>query len=61
MPQLPVRFGLAARLHRNVYYQLVEAAESRDVAGGKSELGLTSAGQWFALGQVDDELLGEAP
>ncbi|NYT71764.1 DUF1285 domain-containing protein [Halomonas sp. QX-2] len=61
VPQLPVRFGLAARLHRNVYYQLVEAAETRDVAGGKCELGLTSAGQWFALGQVDDELLGEAP
>ena len=61
VPQLPVRFGLAARLHRNVFYQLVEAADTRDVGDGKSELGLTSAGQWFALGQVDDELLGEAP
>lgn len=61
VPQLPVRFGLAARLHRNVFYQLVEVAETRDVGDGKSELGLTSAGQWFALGQVDDELLGEAP
>lgn len=61
MPQLLVRFGLAARLHRNVFYQLVEAAETRDVGDGKSELGVESAGQWFALGQVDGELIGEAP
>lgn len=61
VPQLPVRFGLAARLHRNVYYQLVEAAEAREIGNGKSELGLESAGQWFALGQIDDELIGEAP
>lgn len=61
MPQLPVRFGLAARLHRNVFYQLVETAKARDIGNGQSELGVTSAGQWFVLGQIDDELLGEAP
>ena len=61
VPQLPVRFGLAARLHRNVYYQLVEAAETREVDNGVAEVGLMSAGQWFALGQLDDESLGEAP
>jgi hypothetical protein len=61
VPQLPVRFGLAARLHRNVYYQLVEAAETREVASGATEIGLMSAGHWFALGQLDDESLGEAP
>ncbi|MGP9767548.1 DUF1285 domain-containing protein [Halomonas sp. AOP13-D3-9] len=61
VPQLPVRFGLAARLHRNVYYQLVEAAEARDLGNGTSEIGLMSAGHWFALGQLDDDSLGEAP
>lgn len=61
VPQLTVRFGLAARLHRNVFYQLVEAAKARDIGNGQSELGVTSAGQWFVLGQIDDELLGEAP
>lgn len=60
VPQLPVRFGLAARLHRNVYYQLVEAAETRDQIDGKTEVGVMSAGHWFALGQVDSESSGEA-
>lgn len=61
VPQLPVRFGLAARLHRNVYYQLVEAAEARDVGNGVTEIGLVSAEGWFALGQLDDGSTGEAP
>ena len=61
VPQLPVRFGLAARLHRNVYYQLVDAAEARENDDGTTEIGLMSAGQWFALGQLDDEASGEAP
>ena len=60
VPQLPVRFGLAARLHRNVYYQLVEAAETRDAMDGKTEIGVMSAGHWFVLGQVDSESSGEA-
>ncbi|QTF94152.1 DUF1285 domain-containing protein, partial [Halomonas sp. BM-2019] len=29
VPEVPVRFGLAARLGRNVYYRLVEVAEHR--------------------------------
>lgn len=61
VPQLPVRFGLAARLHRNVYYQLVEAAETRENVDGTTEIGLMSAGHWFALGQLDNEAIGEAP
>lgn len=61
VPQLPVRFGLAARLHRNVYYQLINAAETREVGEGVSEVGIMSAGHWFALGQLDDESVGEAP
>lgn len=61
VPQLPVRFGLAARLNRNVYYQLVEAAQTRELSNGASELGLMSAGQWFALGQLDNDSTGGAP
>ncbi|NVF14128.1 DUF1285 domain-containing protein [Vreelandella maris] len=61
VPQLPVRFGLAARLHRNVYYQLVDAAKARENDDGTTEIGLMSAGQWFALGQLDDEASGETP
>jgi len=61
VPQLPVRFGLAARLHRNVYYQLVDAAETRHLGDGTMEMGLMSDGHWFALGQLEDESSGEAP
>lgn len=61
VPQVLVRFGLAARLHRNVYYQLIEAAQTRDLDNGSAEIGLMSAGQWFALGKLDGETSGEAP
>lgn len=52
VPEVAVRFGLAARLNRNVYYRLVEQAESRELAGSV-ELGLTSAGVWQPLGRMD--------
>jgi len=54
VPEVPVRFGLAARLGRNVYYRLVEAAESRALPGGGEELGLDSGGVWQPLGRLDD-------
>lgn len=50
VPEVAVRFGLAARLGRNVFYRLVEAAEPRD-----GELGLVSGGAWQPLGRLDDE------
>lgn len=53
VPEVPVRFGLAARLRRNVYYRLVEAAEHRPLQGGGEELGLVSAGVWQPLGRLD--------
>lgn len=59
-PQVPVRFGLCARLSRNVYYQLVEAATSREQADGTLEVGIESAGQWHVLGHVDSEELPES-
>lgn len=59
VPQVAVRFGLAARLHRHVYYQLVDVAETRETGNGITELGITSAGRWFVLGQLDAAESGE--
>ena len=53
VPEVPVRFGLAARLGRNVYYRLVEEAETRDLGNGTIELGLTSQDTWQPLGRLD--------
>lgn len=58
VPEVPVRFGLAARLGRNVYYRLVEQAETREVGEGMLELGLTSHGAWQPLGRLHE---GERP
>lgn len=55
VPEVPVRFGLSARLGRNSYYRLVEQAELRRQSGGVSELGLMSAGVWQSLGELPDE------
>ena len=52
--EVPVRFGLAARLGRNVYYRLVELAESRPLAEGGEELGLVSGGVWQPLGRLEE-------
>ncbi|SFT33045.1 DUF1285 domain-containing protein [Halomonas saccharevitans] len=53
IPEVPIRFGLAARLGRNVYYRLVEQAETREGEEGALELGLTSAGTWQPLGRLE--------
>ncbi|WP_111412369.1 DUF1285 domain-containing protein [Billgrantia lactosivorans] len=55
VPEVPVRFGLAARLGRNVFYRLVEQAEQREREGGAIELGLTSGGCWQPLGELPAE------
>lgn len=47
-PYLHVRRGLEARLSRPVFYELVEAADTR---GG--EMGVSSHGEWFALGSAE--------
>ncbi|MFY0992679.1 DUF1285 domain-containing protein [Halomonas sp. C05BenzN] len=54
VPEVPVRFGLAARLGRNLYYRLLEQAESRLLAEGGEELGLVSAGVWHPLGRLEE-------
>jgi len=53
VPQVAVRFGMAARLNRNVYYQLVEAAEIRQTTSGQNEVGLWSGGHWQVLGVLE--------
>lgn len=54
IPEVAVRFGLAARVNRNVYYRLVEQAETRDTSDGL-ELGLFSEGIWQPLGRLERE------
>ena len=56
VPEVAVRFGLSARLNRNVFYRLIDIAEQRQ-QGDQVELGLTSAGCWQPLGLIDTELL----
>lgn len=53
VPEVAIRFGLAARLHRNVYYRLIEQAEPRSQPDGIA-LGLTSGGVWQPLGWLDE-------
>ncbi len=55
VPEVPIRYGLSARLNRNVYYQLVEAATLRSHDKGSSELGVESAGHWHPVGRMDDD------
>ncbi|MHC9034913.1 DUF1285 family C-terminal domain-containing protein, partial [Cobetia marina] len=50
LPEAPVRFGLAARLHRNLYYRLLEEAEMRELDNGDQALGFMSDGHWQMLG-----------
>jgi len=50
-PYLHVRSGLTGRLHRNLFYQLVEAAEPFE-CDGKTYLGLFSDGRYWALGAL---------
>lgn len=50
-PYVTVRGEFEARVHRNVFYQLVELAVPMDV-GGRPGLGVWSDGVLFALGAV---------
>ncbi|NWN81448.1 MAG: DUF1285 domain-containing protein [Halomonas sp.] len=55
VPEVPVRFGLAARLGRNVFYRLVEEAAPFTLEDGRGALGIRSDGLWHPLGLVDGE------
>jgi hypothetical protein len=50
-PYVRVRGDLDALVNRNVFYQLVELAEVREVRGQKL-LGVTSGGAFFSLGEA---------
>lgn len=58
VPEVPVRFGMAARLGRNVFYRLVEQTEARpnarDNDPGWGQLVLTSGGIKHPLGTLDE-------
>ncbi|WNL43735.1 DUF1285 domain-containing protein [Halomonas sp. PAMB 3264] len=61
MPEIPVRFGLAARLHRNVFYRLVDEAVLEEHPAG-ARLCLESAGARYPLGELGgDERARETP
>ncbi|GAB2782649.1 DUF1285 domain-containing protein [Halomonas shantousis] len=51
VPEVMIRFGLTARLNRNVYYRLIDVAETREVQG-QQEIGLVSGGVWQPLGSL---------
>ncbi|MDN6179619.1 MAG: DUF1285 domain-containing protein [Halomonas subglaciescola] len=59
-PEVPVRFGLVARLSRNVYYQLVDAASLRE-GKAHTDVGVESAGYWHVLGTLNAAEAGEVP
>lgn len=50
-PYIDVRFGMKGLLHRNVFYELVELAETREVAG-ELILIIESQGIEFVLGSI---------
>lgn len=52
VPEVPVRFGLAARLGRNVFYRLADIGDERTVEG-RRQLGLISDGVWQPLGELE--------
>lgn len=51
-PYVEVRDGLAARLTRSVYYELVELG-GEETINGETQFGVWSAGTFFVLGQLD--------
>ncbi|MCI0510364.1 hypothetical protein C8E00_101452 [Chromohalobacter marismortui] len=54
VPEVAIRFGLSARLNRNVYYRLIDIAEMHATSQG-SELGMYSDGVWQPLGWLPEE------
>lgn len=56
IPEVDVRFGLGARLNRNVYYRLIEGAEQYE-GSDQVELGLMSQGTWQPLGRIDADTM----
>ena len=53
-PYVLMRSNLQALIHRNVFYQLVELAESREI-DGRQWLGVYSDGVFFPIGPLEAE------
>jgi hypothetical protein len=53
-PGIEARPGLEARLARPVFYELVEWGEEEPIAG-EVQFGVWSGGQFFRLGELDEE------
>jgi hypothetical protein len=51
-PYVLMRTNLEALVHRNVFYQLVELAQSREI-DGREWLGVWSGGVFFPIGPLD--------
>jgi len=51
-PSLAVRFGMAGRINRNLFYRLVELAQAEPCADGGEELAVYSRGSRFSLGRL---------
>ncbi|GGO79719.1 hypothetical protein GCM10011348_14690 [Marinobacterium nitratireducens] len=51
-PEIEVRFGMSGRIHRNLFYQLVDMAATEPAAGGGDELVVYSLGERFSLGHL---------
>jgi len=49
-PSLEVRFGMSGRIHRNVFFQLVEMGKVEPSATGGEEVVVYSQGRRFVLG-----------
>ena len=52
-PYIRIRDGLEALIVRSVFYDLVELGEERE-KDGKKMLGVTSAGEFFEIGSLED-------
>ncbi|MAC46737.1 DUF1285 domain-containing protein [Oceanospirillum beijerinckii] len=52
-PYLLVRDNLEGRLHRNLFYQLVEQAVEQEI-DGINHLGIYSSGQFWSLGEMPE-------
>ena len=54
-PYIHIRGGLRALLSRAVFLELIELGEERPAANGGRDYGVWSEGEFFSLGQLDDE------
>ena len=52
-PYISARYGMKALIHRNIFYDLVEMGEEKEL-DGKRHLCVNSKGQYFSLGDLSE-------